>query len=142
MCMCVILVHFSWQSEHERYLAEEVVRGPLFVTDYPSAIKPFYMRHNDDSTDRPTVACMDLLMPRVGEMIGGSMREERFDVLEATMQNQNMNMDGLQWYLDLRRYGSVPHGGWGLGFDRLLMYLTGLDNIRDVVPFPRAANIY
>ena len=146
--------HFG-QSEHERFLAEEVFEGPVFVTDYPAAIKPFYMRQNNDNdktnanangngnandANGKTVACMDLLVPRVGEMIGGSMREERHDVLASAIEQHGLDTKSMQWYLDLRKYGTVPHGGWGLGFDRLLMFVTGLDNIRDVVPFPRAAN--
>lgn len=122
------------QSEHERYLCEQVVNGPLFVVDYPKEIKAFYMRGNDDGK---TVAAMDLLVPRVGEIIGGSQREERHDVLLARMAELGMEPDGLQWYLDIRRWGSCPHAGFGLGFERLLMYLSGMENIRDVIPFPR-----
>lgn len=122
------------QSEHERYLTEQVVGGPLFVVDYPKEIKAFYMRRNDDDK---TVAAMDLLVPRVGELIGGSQREERIDVLKASMQENDIAEESLAWYLDIRRWGSCPHAGFGLGFERLLMYLTGMENIRDVIPFPR-----
>ncbi|OEU71213.1 MAG: asparagine--tRNA ligase, partial [Desulfuromonadales bacterium C00003068] len=122
------------QSEHERYLCEKVVNGPLFVVDYPKEIKAFYMRGNDDGK---TVAAMDLLVPRVGEIIGGSQREERLDVLQARMVELGMSPKSLQWYLDIRRWGSCPHAGFGLGFERLLMYLSGMENIRDVIPFPR-----
>ena len=122
------------QSEHERYLTEEVFAGPVFVTDYPQRIKAFYMRLNDDNQ---TVAAMDLLVPRVGEIIGGSQREERLDVLEGRMQAHGIESSSLDWYLDTRRWGSCPHSGFGLGFERLLMYLTGMENIRDVIPFPR-----
>lgn len=128
----------SWgtdlQTEHERYLTEEVFKRPVFVTDYPKEIKAFYMRVNDDGK---TVAACDLLVPGVGELVGGSQREERYDVLEARMKDMGMTTDSLQWYMDLRRYGGCKHAGFGLGFDRLLMYLTGMQNIRDVEPFPR-----
>jgi len=122
------------QTEHERYLTEEVVGGPLFVTDYPAGIKAFYMRLNDDER---TVAAMDLLVPRVGEIIGGSQREERYDVLLNRMAEAGIAPESLWWYLDTRRWGSCPHAGFGLGFERLLMYVTGMENIRDVIPFPR-----
>jgi len=122
------------QTEHERYLTEQVVGGPVFVINYPKHIKAFYMRVNDD--DR-TVAAMDLLVPKVGEIIGGSQREERFHVLEGRMAEVGVNPEGLWWYLDSRRWGSTPHAGFGLGFERLIMYLTGMENIRDVIPFPR-----
>jgi asparaginyl-tRNA synthetase len=122
------------QSEHERYLTEKVFNGPVFVTDYPKHIKAFYMRMNDDEK---TVAAMDLLVPRVGEIIGGSQREERLDVLQARMAAQGIAADEMSWYLDIRRWGSCPHAGFGLGFERLIMYLTGMENIRDVIPFPR-----
>jgi asparaginyl-tRNA synthetase len=122
------------QSEHERYLTEQIFGGPVFVTDYPKQIKAFYMRLNDDEK---TVAAMDLLVPRVGEIIGGSQREERLEVLQARMAEQGMHADALQWYLDIRRWGSCPHAGFGLGFERFLMYVTGMENIRDVIPFPR-----
>lgn len=122
------------QSEHERYLTEKIFNGPVFVVDYPKQIKAFYMRMNDDNK---TVAAMDLLVPRVGEIIGGSQREERFDILKGRMAEQGIAEDDLSWYLDIRRWGSCPHAGFGLGFERLLMYLTGMENIRDVIPFPR-----
>ena len=122
------------QSEHERYLTEEIFGGPVFVTDYPEQIKAFYMRLNDDNK---TVAAMDLLVPRVGEIIGGSQREERLALLEQRMQGHGIDPVSLDWYLDTRRWGSCPHSGFGLGFERLLMYLTGMENIRDVIPFPR-----
>jgi len=122
------------QSEHERYLTEDVVGGPLFVTDYPKDIKAFYMRLNDDGK---TVAAMDLLVPRVGEIIGGSQREDRLDVLEQRMTAIGIEPQSLWWYLDIRRWGSCPHAGFGLGFERFLMYATGMENIRDVIPFPR-----
>jgi len=122
------------QTEHERYLTENVFAKPVFVTDYPQGIKAFYMRQNDD---RKTVAAMDLLVPGVGELIGGSQREERLDVLEQRMEELKMDKKELGWYLDLRKYGGVKHAGFGLGFERLVMYVTGVSNIRDVVPFPR-----
>ena len=122
------------QTEHERHLAEEVFGGPVFVTDYPAESKAFYMRRNDDGK---TVAAMDLLVPKVGEIIGGSQREERLDILEARMQQFDLDPAEYKWYLDLRRWGSVPHAGFGLGFARTVMYLTGMANIRDVIPFPR-----
>ncbi len=122
------------QSEHERYLTEQVVGGPLFVVDYPKEIKAFYMRRNDDGK---TVAAMDMLVPRVGELIGGSQREERLDLLQSCMLENGIPHESLDWYLDIRRWGSCPHAGFGLGFERLLMYLTGMENIRDVIPFPR-----
>ncbi len=122
------------QAEHERYLTEEVVGGPVFITDYPADIKAFYMRLNDDGR---TVAAMDLLVPRVGEIIGGSQREERSDVLVQRMRKAGISPESLSWYLDIRRWGSCPHAGFGLGFERFLMYITGMENIRDVIPFPR-----
>jgi asparaginyl-tRNA synthetase len=122
------------QSEHERYLTEEVVGRPLFLIDYPKEIKAFYMRANDDGK---TVAAMDLLVPNVGEIIGGSQREERLDVLVAQMARFGLEKKDYWWYLDLRRFGSVPHAGFGLGFERALMYVTGMQNIRDVIPFAR-----
>ena len=122
------------QSEHERYLCEKVVNGPVFLTDYPKDIKAFYMRLNDDGK---TVAACDLLVPGVGELVGGSQREERYEVLAARMQEMGMESESLQWYMDLRRYGGCKHAGYGLGFDRMLMYLSGMQNIRDVEPFAR-----
>ena len=122
------------QSEHERYLTEQVVKGPVFIVNYPKEIKAFYMRQNDDNR---TVAAMDLLVPKVGEIIGGSQREERLGLLEDRMAEAGIDPGGLWWYLDSRRWGSCPHAGFGLGFERLLMYLTGMENIRDVIPFPR-----
>ena len=128
----------SWgsdlQTEHERYLTEQVYQKPLFVTDYPKEIKAFYMRMNDDGK---TVAAVDLLVPGVGEIIGGSQREERLDVLLARMKELDLNPDDYSWYLDLRRFGGTKHAGFGLGFERLIMYITGVSNIRDVLPFPR-----
>jgi asparaginyl-tRNA synthetase len=129
----------SWgldlQSEHERYLAEEVFKKPTILTDYPVEIKAFYMRLNDDGK---TVAAMDILAPKIGEIIGGSQREERLDVLEQRITAQGLNLEDYWWYLDLRRYGTVPHAGFGLGFERLVQFMTGMTNIRDVIPFPRA----
>ncbi|MCX8237844.1 MAG: asparagine--tRNA ligase [Akkermansiaceae bacterium] len=122
------------QSEHERYLCEEVVKGPLTVYNYPKSIKPFYMRANDDGK---TVTAMDVLVPGVGEIIGGSQREERYDLLKAAMEFQDLSLENYGWYLDLRKYGTVPHAGFGAGFERLLMYVTGMQNIRDVIPFSR-----
>ena len=122
------------QTEHERYLAETHFKRPVIVYDYPREIKAFYMRANDDGE---TVAAMDMLVPRIGELIGGSQREERLDVLEARMAELGQKPEDYWWYLDLRRYGSVPHAGFGMGFERLLMFLTGIGNIRDVIPFPR-----
>ena len=124
------------QTEHERYLTEQVYHKPVFVTDYPAAIKSFYMRQNADGK---TVAAADMLVPGVGELIGGSQREERLDLLLAKMEQLGMNMADYKEYLDLRRFGSVPHAGYGLGFERLIMYLTGIPNIRDVIPYPRCA---
>lgn len=121
-------------TEHERYLTEKVVNGPLFLTDYPKDIKAFYMRQNDDGK---TVAAVDCLVPGVGELVGGSQREERLDVLEKRMDELGMNKDHYQWYLDLRRYGGCQHAGFGVGFERLVMYITGMENIRDVIPFAR-----
>lgn len=128
----------SWgidlSTEHERYLTDEVFKSPVFVTDYPKDIKAFYMRVNDD---QKTVAAMDLLVPGVGELIGGSQREERLEILERRMDEIGVPKEELKWYLDLRRYGGVTHAGFGLGFERMVMYLTGVENIRDVIPFPR-----
>ena len=122
------------QTEHERYLTEEVFKKPIFVTDYPKDIKAFYMRLNDDNK---TVAACDLLVPGVGEIIGGSQREERYDVLTARMAELGLKEEDYSWYLDLRKYGGVKHSGYGLGFERIIMYITGVSNIRDVLPFPR-----
>ena len=122
------------QSEHERYLAEEHFKKPVFLFNYPKAIKPFYMRVNDDNE---TVAAMDLLVPRIGELIGGSQREERMDVLQSRMKEMDLPEEEYWWYIDSRKFGSVPHSGFGLGFERLLMLLTGISNIRDVIAFPR-----
>lgn len=124
------------QSEHERYLTEEIVKGPMFLINYPKEIKAFYMRENDDGK---TVAACDLLVPGEGEIVGGSQREERYDILKAKMENCG-NAEGLDWYLNLRKYGGCVHSGFGIGFDRLLMYITGVNNIRDVQPFPRTYN--
>lgn len=122
------------QTEHERYLTEQVFQKPLFVTDYPKEIKAFYMRLNDDGK---TVAAVDMLVPGIGEIIGGSQREERLDVLESRMKELDINPEDYSWYLDLRRFGGTKHAGFGLGFERLIMYMTGISNIRDVLPFPR-----
>ncbi len=131
----------SWgsdlQSEHERYLTEEVVNGPLFVTDYPKEIKSFYMKLNEDGK---TVACCDMLVPGIGELIGGSQREEQVDVLEKMMEEKGIDKDDYQWYIDLNRFGGCKHGGFGLGFERMVMYVTGMQNIRDVLPYPRTVN--
>ena len=128
----------SWgldlQTEHERYLTEKVIGGPLFVLNYPKDIKAFYMRQNDDGR---TVAAMDLLVPKVGEIIGGSQREERLERLESRMDEMGISTQSLSWYLDSRRWGTCPHAGFGLGFERLIMHITGMENIRDVIPFPR-----
>lgn len=130
----------SWgadlQSEHERYLAEEHFKKPVFVYNYPSSIKAFYMRDNDEDGGK-TVQAMDLLVPGIGELIGGSAREDRLDVLERKIKENDLDAEAYWWYLDLRRYGSVPHAGYGLGFERLVQFVTGMDNIRDVIPFPR-----
>ena len=122
------------QSEHERYICEQVVQGPVFLTDYPKDIKAFYMRMNDDGK---TVAACDLLVPEIGELVGGSQREERYDMLKQRMDDMNIHAESLKWYLDLRRYGGCQHAGFGLGFERFLMYITGMQNIRDVLPFAR-----
>jgi len=123
------------QSEHERYLTDSVFKGPVIVTDYPKEIKAFYMRLNPDEK---TVAAMDVLVPKIGEIIGGSQREERLDALTERMSEMGIPLDNVEWYLDLRRYGSAPHAGFGLGFERLVQYITGMHNIRDVIPCPRA----
>ena len=122
------------QTEHERYLTEQVFKRPVFVTDYPKEIKAFYMRLNDDGR---TVAAMDCLVPGIGEIIGGSQREERLDVLESRIRELGMRTEDYWWYCDLRRYGGCKHAGYGLGFERMVMYLTGIGNIRDVLPHPR-----
>ncbi|HGY12400.1 MAG TPA: asparagine--tRNA ligase, partial [Desulfobacterales bacterium] len=122
------------QSEHERFLAEDYFKKPIFLTDYPKEIKPFYMRMNNDEK---TVAAVDLLVPGIGELIGGSQREERLDVLEKRMDEMNLPKKDYWWYLDSRKFGSVPHSGFGMGFERFLMMITGISNIRDVIPFPR-----
>lgn len=125
------------QSEHERYLTEQIFKKPVFLTGYPKEIKAFYMRLNDDGK---TVAAMDLLVPGIGELIGGSQREERIEVLTARMKEMKLNPDDYWWYLDLRRFGGTKHAGYGLGFERMIMYLTGISNIRDVIPFPRTVS--
>lgn len=122
------------QTEHERFLTEQIFNGPIFVTNYPKDIKAFYMRMNDDNK---TVAAVDMLVPGVGEIIGGSQREERFDLLVKRINELGLREEDYSWYLDLRKYGGVKHSGFGLGFERLIMYLTGVSNIRDVIPFPR-----
>ena len=122
------------QTEHERYITEKIYKKPVFVTDYPKEIKAFYMRLNDDGK---TVAACDLLVPGVGEIIGGSQREERYDVLKARIEETGMTEEDYWWYMDLRKYGGVKHSGYGLGFERIIMYITGMSNIRDVLPFPR-----
>jgi asparaginyl-tRNA synthetase len=122
------------QSEHERFLAERHVNGPLILMNYPREIKAFYMRLNDDGT---TVAAMDVLAPGIGEIVGGSQREERLDVLDRRLAQTGLDPANYGWYRDLRRYGTVPHAGFGLGFERTLAYVTGLSNVRDVIPFPR-----
>jgi asparaginyl-tRNA synthetase len=128
----------SWgtdlQSEHERYLCEEVFQRPVVVTGYPKTIKPFYMRVNEDGR---TVANMDILFPSIGELVGGSQREERFETLAARLEELGLNRADYEWYLDLRRYGTVPHAGFGVGFERLIQFVTGMPNIREVIPFPR-----
>ncbi len=133
--------HVKWgidlQTEHERYLTEKYFNAPVFVIDYPKEIKAFYMKQNEDGK---TVAAMDLLVPGVGEIIGGSQREEDYKKLKKRIEELDLNEDDYWWYLDLRRYGSVVHSGFGLGFERLIMYLTGMKNIRDVIPFPRTPN--
>ena len=129
-------VHFGSdiQTEHERYLSEVIFGKPVFVTDYPKDIKAFYMKQNDDGI---TVAATDLLVPGIGELIGGSQREDDLDKLKTRMKELGLKEDDYWWYLDLRRYGSAPHAGFGLGFERMMMYITGMSNIRDVIPFPR-----
>ena len=130
----------SWgtdlQTEHERYLTEKVFKKPVFVTDYPKEIKAFYMKQNPDGK---TVAAVDLLVPGIGEIIGGSQREDDLDKLRMRMEELKMNLSDYDFYLDLRKYGSARHSGFGLGFERMVMYVTGMGNIRDVIPFPRTA---
>ena len=122
------------QSEHERYISEEVFNNPVIIYDYPEEIKPFYMKINDNGK---TVRAMDVLLPKLGEIIGGSQREDDYDVLMKRMKSKNLNSEDYNWYLDLRRFGSAPHAGFGLGFERLVQFVTGIENIRDVIPFPR-----
>ena len=122
------------QTEHERYITEQIFKAPVFVTDYPKDIKAFYMRLNEDGK---TVRAMDLLVPGVGEIIGGSQREEREDVLLERIEEFGLNKEDYWWYLELRKFGTATHSGFGLGFERMIMYLTGVSNIRDVIPFPR-----
>ena len=122
------------QSEHERFLTEKHFKCPVIVYNYPKEIKPFYMRLNDDGK---TVTAMDVLVPGIGELIGGSQREERLEQLEANIERMGMDKAGYEWYCDLRRYGTVPHAGFGVGFERLIMFVTGIQNIRDVLPYPR-----
>jgi len=122
------------QSEHERYLVEKHFKKPVIVTNYPKAIKAFYMRQNDDGK---TVAAMDILAPGIGEIVGGSQREERLDLLLTRMEEMNIPSTEMEWYLDTRRYGTVPHAGFGLGFERMVQFVTGMGNIRDVIAFPR-----
>ena len=126
------------QSEHERYLVEKHFKKPVILTNYPAAIKAFYMRLDDNcAPDRQTVSAMDILAPGIGEMVGGSQREERLDKLMARMESMHIPADELWWYLDTRRFGACPHAGFGLGFERLVQFVTGMGNIRDVIPFPR-----
>lgn len=121
-------------SEHERYICEKVFNKPVVLTNYPKDIKAFYMKVNEDNK---TVAACDILVPKIGEIIGGSQREHRYDVLKERCLEMNLDPRAVWWYLDLRRYGTIPHAGFGLGFERLILFVTGLDNIRDVIPFPR-----
>jgi len=135
------------QSEHEKWLAGSYCKGPVFVTDYPAGLKPFYMRKNEpspsiststtSSEDRTTVACVDLLVPGIGELMGGSLREERLDVLQRQLEEFGLDQKEYEWYMDLRKYGTAPHGGWGIGFERYILMVTGMENVRDVIPFPR-----
>jgi len=124
------------QSEHERWLSERLVGGPVFVTDYPTSLKPFYMRANDDGQ---TVACFDLLVPFIGELVGGSLREERISHLVEAIQRHGLKEEEYGWYVDLRKYGSTPHGGYGLGFERLISWMSGLENVRECIAMPRWA---
>ncbi|NLA86480.1 MAG: asparagine--tRNA ligase, partial [Clostridiales bacterium] len=129
---------YEWGSdlktEHERYICEQIAKGPVFITDYPKDIKAFYMRMNDDGK---TVAACDMLVPGVGELIGGSQREERYDHLVRRMNEMGIPLDPLKWYVDLRRFGTVKHAGFGVGLERFILYLTGIGNIRDTIPYPR-----
>jgi len=125
------------QSEHERYLTEKVYNQPVIVTDYPREIKAFYMKLNND---KKTVRAMDILVPRLGEIIGGSEREDNYNLLKQRIMDSGLNPDDYWWYLDLRKYGSAPHSGFGLGFERLIQFVTGMQNIRDVIPYPRTVN--
>ena len=128
------------QSEHERWLATQLVGGPVFVTDYPASLKPFYMRSNPhQSAEAETVACFDLLIPSIGELVGGSIREERLDVLSERMEKAGMGGPEYEWYRDLRRYGGAPHAGFGMGFERLVAWIGGIDNVREAIPMPRWA---
>ena len=130
----------SLQSEHERWLADKHVGGPVFVTDYPASLKPFYMRMNDGcEPGRQTVACFDLLMPGLGELVGGSLREERVELLEAALERHGLDKADYEWYLDLRRYGGAPHGGFGMGFERLISWMSGIESVRECVAMPRWA---
>ena len=131
----------SWgvdlQSEHEKYLVEKHFKKPVVIVDYPASIKAFYMRQNEDGK---TVAAMDILFPGIGEIVGGSQREERHEVLEQKCKDFNVPKEAIWWYLETRKFGTVPHAGFGLGFERLMMFVTGMTNIRDVIPFPRTPN--
>ena len=129
------------QSEHERYLVEKHFKKPVILTDYPADIKAFYMRQNEvDEQGRKTVAAMDILFPGIGEIVGGSQREERYEVLTQRMEEMNIPTKEMEWFLDTRRFGTAPHAGFGLGFERLVLFVTGMGNIRDVIPFPRYPN--
>ena len=128
------------QSEHERWLADVHARGPVFVTDYPAALKPFYMRLNaPDAHGRETVACFDLLVPGLGELVGGSLREERVGLLEAALDRHGLDRKDYEWYLDLRKFGGAPHGGFGLGFERLISWMSGIESVRECIAMPRWA---
>lgn len=140
--MCFSHMHFSplinQHSEHERYLCEKLFKKPVVLTDYPKGIKAFYMKLNEDGE---TVAAADILVPKIGELVGGSQREHRFDVLTQRCEAQGIEPSALWWYLELRKFGTVPHAGFGLGFERLVLFITGLENIRDVIPFPRTPGL-
>ncbi len=125
-------------TEHERYLTEQIFKKPVMVFNYPKEIKSFYMKLNDDGK---TVKAVDVLVPGIGEIIGGSEREEDFEKLKKACEERKMDMTNYEWYLDLRRFGTVPHSGFGLGFERLIRYVTGMENIRDVIPYPRAPKL-